>query len=615
MKSPGRNGPSSAERYQLLEALGSGSYGTVWHAIDTSSGKEVAVKEIDLEDVEDELQDIQSEITVLRACRSANIVQYYGASVIPGTARLRIAMELMDASVADLVAPERNGKPLSEPSIAYICREVLNALVYLHSEHRMHRDIKAANVLLSTQGMVKVSDFGVAAQIGASIGSKRRTFVGSPLWMAPEVIQQSPDMAGMEGEGTIKKEESTSRKTTPRDGYDEAADIWSLGITAIEMAMGEPPRSKVTSLRLLFLIVREPPPVLEGAFSIEFRDFVWQCLRKSPEDRPPAIDLLMHPFVAMAEMPKALPERIAAYTANRKRLATQKGKHNESDERRKASIAWDFGTVKSAVPSPERQPRQKRQMEPKKREAQAQQPRPQTRSPSPQPDSSIYSTSLVHSRVDPPVALSHSDIEPSRSLSFGTMMDRTRSGSMSATSEAPFTRLEAPSSGYEAEAPVTFGTVVSRVPPPPPPAQAYPPRLEIPQDHPASGTIMYSGHSSAASAAAPRSGQWQASPPATTTTTIAGRPPRRSLPGQTNAGPRTQEAALGALSGMFALIESTNSASLVELKAQAAGSLRELGGSRERGQGKGSAERSIDFGPLGNFLIGQWNEAGSGSVR
>lgn len=171
---------------------------------------------------------------MLRTCQSPNIVQCYGAYLAPGSARLHIVMELMAVSVADLIAPELGGAPLPEATIAYVLREVLNAIVYLHSEHRIHRDIKAANVLLSSTGMVKVSDFGVAAQLGSTVGVKRKTFVGSPLWMAPEVIQQSPDVGGggTEGDGD---EGGVAGGPAAGSGYDEAADIWSLGITAMEV--------------------------------------------------------------------------------------------------------------------------------------------------------------------------------------------------------------------------------------------------------------------------------------------------------------------------------------------------------------------------------------------
>ncbi|RDL36459.1 Protein kinase-like (PK-like) [Venustampulla echinocandica] len=269
----------AASQFQVLEELGSGSFGVVYKAIERSTGEIVAIKHIDLESSEDDIQEIQQEISVLSTCASQYVTQYK-ASFLRGH-KLWIVMEYLGGgSCLDLLKPGS----FNEAHIAIICRELLLGLEYLHQEGKIHRDIKAANVLLSTGGKVKLADFGVAAQL-TNIKSQRNTFVGTPFWMAPEVIQQA--------------------------GYDFKADIWSLGITAMELINGEPPNASVHPMKVLFLIPKAPAPRLEGSqYSKEFRDFVAQCLVKDCDRRPSAKDLLRHKFIRSAGKVEALQELI-----------------------------------------------------------------------------------------------------------------------------------------------------------------------------------------------------------------------------------------------------------------------------------------------------------------
>ncbi|KAF2113811.1 kinase-like domain-containing protein [Lophiotrema nucula] len=268
-----------AENYQVLEELGSGSFGKVYKAIDKTTGAIVAIKHIDLEDTNDELADIQGEIALLSTCNSPYVAQYI-TSFVKGV-KLWIVMEYLGGgSCLDLLKPG----PFTEAHIAIVCRELLLGLDYLHTSGKIHRDIKAANTLLCQSGQVKLADFGVAAQL-TNIKSQRMTFVGTPFWMAPEVIQEA--------------------------GYDYKADIWSLGITALELAYGQPPNADIHPMKVLFIIPKNPAPRLEGDnWSKTFKDFVAHCLIKDPDRRATAKELLEHKFIKRAGRVEAMREMV-----------------------------------------------------------------------------------------------------------------------------------------------------------------------------------------------------------------------------------------------------------------------------------------------------------------
>ncbi|KAL9272833.1 Serine/threonine-protein kinase svkA-like protein [Drosera capensis] len=323
---------ATGSRFSSLELIGRGSFGDVYKGFDNELNKEVAIKVIDLEESEDDIEDIQKEISVLSACRSPYITEYYGSYV--NQTKLWIIMEYMaGGSVADLL---QSGQPLDEASIACILRDLLHAIDYLHSEGKIHRDIKAANILLTETGDVKVADFGVSAQLTKTI-SRRKTFVGTPFWMAPEVIQNS-------------------------DGYNEKADIWSLGITAIEMAKGEPPLADLHPMRVLFIIPRENPPQRSSAKELLKHRFI-RGARKSPRLLERIRERPKYQFKDDTEHPKGDPPVYGESTGT-----VKAARDSRVDETVRASnpgkalrnAGWDFsiggsqstGTVRSVVKPP-----------------------------------------------------------------------------------------------------------------------------------------------------------------------------------------------------------------------------------------------------------------------
>ncbi|XP_032439244.1 mitogen-activated protein kinase kinase kinase kinase 2 isoform X3 [Xiphophorus hellerii] len=260
------------EDYELIHRIGCGTYGDVFKARSIRTSELAAIKIVKL-DPGDDITSIQQEITMMKECKHKNIVAYFGS--YHRNTKLWICMEFCGGgSLQDMY--QVTG-PLKEKQIAFVCRETLQGLYHLHETGKMHRDIKGANILLTERGDVKLADFGVAAEISASV-AKRKSFIGTPYWMAPEV-------AAVEKKG----------------GYNHLCDIWAVGITAIELAELQPPMFDLHPMRALMLMSKssfQPPKLKDKAkWTAGFHSFVKMALNKNPRKRPSAETLLQHPFV------------------------------------------------------------------------------------------------------------------------------------------------------------------------------------------------------------------------------------------------------------------------------------------------------------------------------
>ncbi|KAL1215361.1 Serine/threonine-protein kinase BLUS1 [Cardamine amara subsp. amara] len=281
--------PLYAKDYELFEEVGEGVSATVYRARCIALNETVAVKILDLEKCRNDLETIRKEVHIMSLIDHPNLLKAH-CSFIDGSS-LWIVMPYMSGGSCFHLMKSVHPEGLEQPIIATLLREVLKALVYLHRQGHIHRDVKAGNILIHSKGVVKLGDFGVSACMFDS-GDRmrtRNTFVGTPCWMAPEVMQQA-------------------------DGYDFKADIWSFGITALELAHGHAPFSKFPPMKVLLMTLQNAPPRLDHErdkkFSKSFKELIAACLVKDPKRRPTSAKLLKHPFFKHARSTDYLSRKI-----------------------------------------------------------------------------------------------------------------------------------------------------------------------------------------------------------------------------------------------------------------------------------------------------------------
>lgn len=277
--------------WDIIGELGDGAYGKVYKAQHKETKQLAALKQVALEEEED-LETFMIEIDILSECKHKNVVELLEAYHYEG--KLWMYLEYCDGGAMDSIMAELY-RPLTEPQIAYVCKYLVEALVYIHEHKVIHRDLKAGNVLLTMDGGVKLADFGVSAK-NKNTYDKRGTFIGTPYWLAPEVILC---------------------ETFIDAKYDYKADVWSLGISLIEFAQMDPPNHDVSPVRVILKIQKADPPRLDypSKYSKEFNDFISKCLVKDPSLRPTAPELLKHPFISRDLDSKPIRDLLLEYKA------------------------------------------------------------------------------------------------------------------------------------------------------------------------------------------------------------------------------------------------------------------------------------------------------------
>ncbi|XP_028305596.1 serine/threonine-protein kinase 10-like [Gouania willdenowi] len=317
-----RRDENPEEMWDIIGELGDGAFGKVFKAQNKQTGILAAAKVIDTK-TEEELEDYMVEIDILASCEHQNIVKLLDAFYFES--KLWILIEFCAGGAVDAVMLELE-RPLTEPQIKVVCRQTLQALVYLHHNKIIHRDLKAGNILLTLDGDVKLADFGVSAKNTKTL-QRRDSFIGTPYWMAPEVVM------------------CETSKDRP---YDYKADIWSLGVTLIELAQVEPPNHEMNPMRVLLKIAKADPPTLmqPSRWSPDFRDFLRRCLDKNVDNRWAAPQLLQHPFVSSVADSKPLRELIAEAKAE---VTEEIEEHKEEEEEEDADTHLGHKRVASDV--------------------------------------------------------------------------------------------------------------------------------------------------------------------------------------------------------------------------------------------------------------------------